>query len=332
MTVPPESPAQLSPVAERQAVRQAMKSSRRGSGPLRKQLVYLAFCLPGLGLLAAFNYAPMAGIVLAFKDFRASQGIFGSRWVGLENFVFLFSGDTAWRITRNTVMMNALFIVTSLVVAIALAIILHEIRERHPAAARIYQSSMFFPFVLSWVVVANFAFAFLDPSRGVLNTFLEMVTLPVVDWYSTPEAWPVILTVVDTWKGVGFWVIIYLARILAINPSLYEAASLDGASKLRQIRHITLPMLVPIITLNVLLAVSKIFNADFGLFYQVTRNNPTLYEFTDVIDTYVFRSLTSTGDIGMAAAAGLYQAVVGFVLVLSANAYVRRRRAEDALF
>ncbi|SEE74887.1 carbohydrate ABC transporter membrane protein 1, CUT1 family [Jiangella alba] len=307
------------------------RRSQRRSRAIRRELLYLGLCAPGLALLVLFNYAPLFGIVLAFKDFRPRDGIFGSQTVGFENFAYLFAGDAA-RITRNTVVMNLSFIVATLVVALTLALVLHELRARSPLLATVTQSAMFLPFVLSWVVVANLVTAFLDSGRGLVNQILGAAALPAVNWYSEPEYWPAILVSVDLWKGVGFWVIVYVAGILAINPSLYEAADIDGASRWQQIRRITLPLLLPLIVINVLLSVSKMFNADFGLFFQVTQNNPALYPTTDVIDTFVYRALTTTGDVGMAAAAGLYQAVVGFLLVTTANWYVRRRTPDNALF
>ncbi|WDZ87761.1 ABC transporter permease [Micromonospora cathayae] len=311
------------------AQRASRRSRRRQA--VRRELLYLALCAPGLVALILFNYVPLFGVVLAFKNFRPRRGIWGSENVGFDNFAYLFAGD-AWRITRNTVAMNALFIVATLVVALTLAILINELRDRSPLLTKVTQSAMFLPFVLSWVVVAHLATAFLDARSGLLNQLLDLVSLPAVNWYAEPSYWPAILTSVDLWKGVGFWVIVYLAGILAINPSLYEAASLDGASRWQQTRRITLPLILPLITINVLLSVSKVFNADFGLFFQVTQNSPALYPTTDVIDTYVYRALTTTGDVGMAAAAGLYQAVVGLVLVVGANWYVRRRSADNALF
>ncbi|GAA5190663.1 sugar ABC transporter permease [Rugosimonospora acidiphila] len=294
--------------------------------------VLLLMGLPALLLLFVFSYVPMAGLVLAFENYRPRQGIFGSAWVGLQNFKFLFVGGDAWRITVNTVGMNALFIVANLVVALGLALLLNEVRDRSPRLAKLYQSAMFLPYVFSYVVVTYFVVAFLDADSGLANHLLLDVGMKPIDWYARSGFWPVILTVVEVWKTVGFWVIAYLAAIIAINPEYYEAASMDGAGKWQQTRRITLPLLSPLITINLLLSVGHVFHADFGLFFQVPRNSSLLYPTTDVIDTYVYRALTSLGDVGMSAAAGLYQAVVGFVLVLVANWLVRRRDPAKALF
>jgi putative aldouronate transport system permease protein len=295
-------------------------------------LVLFLMGAPALAVLFVFSYLPMAGLVLAFEDYRPREGITGSRWAGWQNFAYLFQGGDAWHITFNTLFMNSLIIIATLVTSLALALLLNEIRDRSPRAARLYQSAMFLPFVFSWVVVSYFVFAFLDADHGLVNHLITDAGGRPVDWYSQPGWWPLILTVVAVWKGVGFWVIAYLAAILAIDPQYYEAAALDGAGKWQQIRRITLPLLSPLIIINLLLSLSHIFNADFGLFYQVTRNSPLLYPTTDVIDTYVYRALTSLGDVGMSAAAGLYQAVVGFILVLVANWLVRRRDPDKALF
>jgi putative aldouronate transport system permease protein len=287
---------------------------------------------PALLVLLVFAYLPMAGAYIAFVDYRPVDGIFGSKWVGLTNFQFLFRSGDALRITINTVFMNALFIIANLVVALTIALLLNEIRDRWSWLSRFYQSVLFLPHFFSYVIVSYFALAFLDPSTGLLNKVLGFFGAPQVNWYATPNWWPVILTVVSVWKGVGFWVIVYTAGILAIDPEQFEAARMDGATKRQQIRLVTLPLLTPLIILNFLLSIGGIFRADFGLFYLVTNNSTLLYPRTDVIDTYVFRALTQLGDIGMASAAGVYQSVVGFVIVIAANWLVRRRDPEKALF
>ncbi|GIH19375.1 ABC transporter permease [Rugosimonospora africana] len=317
------APAESSP-------RRAVRARRRGSRGSGVSLWLMA--LPGLALLFVFAYIPMAGIVIAFQSYSAVGGVFASPWVGLQNFAYLFSTSDAWRITFNTVFMNSLFIAANLVLALTIAIVLNELRGRWAWLSKFYQSVLFLPHFFSYVIVAYFALAFLDPQTGLLNKVLGFFGAAPVEWYSTPGAWPVILTVVSVWKGVGFWVIVYTAGILAISPELYEAAEVDRASKWQQVRHITLPSLTPLVILNVLLSVGGIFRADFGLFYLVTNNSATIYSTTDVIDTYVFRSLVNLGDIGMSSAAGVYQSIVGFVLILIANWLVRRRHADQALF
>jgi putative aldouronate transport system permease protein len=288
--------------------------------------------LPGLIVLFVFAYLPMFGIIIAFKDYRAYQGVLGSRWVGFKNFYYLFETDDARRIVINTLGMNALFIASVLLVALAIALLLKEVQGSSRWLAKFYQSTLFFPYLFSYVIINYFVFALLNRNDGLVNHTLQAVGGSAVSWYQSPQYWPVILTLVTVWKNGGFWSIVYLAGMLAINPELYEAANVDGASKWRQIWHITLPMLKPLIIINVLLSIGRIFYADFGLFYQVTRNAPELYPTTDVIDTYVYRTLTSIGDVGMASAAGTFQAVIGFMLVLLSNWFVRRTEPQSAIF
>ncbi|MFF0267049.1 ABC transporter permease [Kribbella sp. NPDC004536] len=309
----------------------APRRRERAAGARRRDLTLFLIGLPALLVLLVFNYLPMAGVIVAFKDYDPTEGILHSKWIGWQNFHYLWANGDAWRVTRNTVLMNGIFIVANLVVAIGLALLLNEVKDRSPFVSRVYQSAMFLPFVLSYVVITGFVLTFLNADTGIVNHLLRSVGGGGVDWYNSPNWWPLVLTLVEMWKGVGFWVVVYLAGIISISPELYEAAAIDGASRWQQIRSITLPLLRPLVVINVLLGLSHIFNADFGLFFQVTQNSPTLYPTTDVIDTYVFRSLTSTGDVGMAAAAGLYQAFVGFVLVVAAN-WLVRRRGDDALF
>ncbi|MEU6718084.1 ABC transporter permease subunit [Nonomuraea sp. NPDC046802] len=292
-------------------------------------LPLLLIALPALLALLVFYYLPMLGIYIAFVDYRPARGVFGSEWVGFENFDFLFRSGDGWRITFNTVVMNSLFIVATLVTALAIALMLNELRDRWKWLSRFYQSILFLPYFFSYVIVSYFVMAFLDPDRGLVN---HAFGLGQHNWYAEPGYWPIILTVVSVWKGVGFWVIVYTAGILAIGPELLEAAQIDGASKWRQIYHVILPILTPLIIVQLLLSIGNIFRADFGLFYLVTNNSTLLYPSTDVIDTYIYRSMTKFGDIGMASAAGAYQCVVGFVLVVLANWLVRRRNPENALF
>lgn len=297
---------------------------------LRKNAVFLLMAAPGLLLLFVFSYLPMFGIIIAFKDYRAAEGIFDSAWVGLKNFEFLFRSPALSRITFNTIFLNAIFIITGTVAAIGLALMLNEVRFK--LAARTYQTVVFFPYFISWVIVGYFSFAMLNSDSGLVNSVLRSLGLEDVAWYSSPQYWPGILTAVNIWKGVGYGSVLYLAGMLGINQEYYEAAMLDGATKWQQIRYITLPFLVPIMAITTLLAIGRIFYADFGLFYYVTRDNSLLYSTTDVIDTYVFRALRVNADVGMAAATGLYQSFVGFVLVVFSNWLVKRVNPERALF
>jgi putative aldouronate transport system permease protein len=297
---------------------------------LRNNGAPLMMSLPALLLLFVFAYLPMFGIILAFKEYRFDQGILGSQWIGLTNFKFLFGTDIAWRITRNTLLMNFLFILSGTVTNIVVALLMNEVQGRF--RARLYQSAMFLPHFISWVVVGYFAFAFLSVDQGLLNRLLAHFGIEPVPWYREPGYWPVILTLTALWKGVGYGSILYVAVMLGISPEYYEAAKIDGAGKLQQIRYITLPHLTPVVIILTLFAVSNIFRSDFGLFFNVTRNQSVLYPTTDVIDTFVYRALRQMNDLGMSAAAGVYQSVVGFVLVLVINWIVRRIDPDRALF
>lgn len=298
---------------------------------LSRNKVLLFMVLPGALWFLFFSYLPMVGTVIAFKEYRFSRdgfwaSIVKSDWVGWDNFKFLFSTNDAYVITRNTLLYNLAFIVIGLILSVLLAVILSEIANKK--LAKVYQTGMFLPYFLSWVVVGYFAFAFLSSERGLLNQLFGVS----VSWYSESKYWPFILIFVYLWKAVGYNSVVYLAAIMGIDKSLYEAAMIDGASKFQQIRNITIPLLTPIITIMTLLAIGKIFYADFGLFYQVPRDSGTLYSVTNVIDTYVYRGLKTTGEIGMSTAAGLYQSVVGFILVITSNYVVRKFDKDSALF
>jgi putative aldouronate transport system permease protein len=286
--------------------------------------------LPAVLILFIFAYLPMFGIIIAFKEYRFDKGILGSEWIGLTNFKFLFGSDVAWRITRNTIVMNLLFIITGTITNILVALLMNEVQGK--LRAKFYQSFMFLPHFLSWVVVGYFAFAFLSLDNGILNKVLAGFGADTVAWYREPDYWPTILIIVTLWKGIGYGSIFYLAIMLGINPEFYEAAKIDGAGKLQQIWYITFPHLVPVIIILTLFAVSGIFRADFGLFFNVTRDQAALYPTTDVIDTFVYRALRQMNDLGMSAAAGVYQSVVGFFLVFTVNWLVRRVDPDKALF
>jgi putative aldouronate transport system permease protein len=313
------------PLASTGPRRRSMRGFR-----LRRNLALLALATPGLLYLFLFKYATMIGLVVAFKRYRVVDGILGSPWVGLDNFRFMFGTGAIWPVIRNTLGLNLLFLSVGTLVALAIAILINEIYFSR--RTRVYQTTLFFPQFISWVLVSYFVYVLLATESGLVNTLLERLGLEPVRWYSSPEYWPLILLLASVWKGAGAGSLIYLAAILGIDQQYYEAARLDGASKWQEIRYITLPLLAPVIVVQLLVAVGFIFNADFGLFFQVTRNDVALYPTTDVMDTFVYRSLTSLGNVGMAAAAGLMQAVVGFALVLGSNWLVRRWDAERALF
>ncbi|HZG85573.1 ABC transporter permease [Paenibacillus sp.] len=287
--------------------------------------------IPGVVYLIINNYLPMFGLVIAFKDINFAKGIWGSDWVGLQNFKFLFQTSDAYVITRNTILYNVAFIVFNLIVGVGLAILLNEIKSK--LASRFYQTVIILPFLISMVLVSYLVFSLLSMESGFMNkTVLPLLGIDPIAWYNEPKYWPFILTAVEVWKGAGYACIIYLAAIIGIDPEYYEAATLDGASKWQQIRKITLPLIMPVIIMLTLLAIGRIFYSDFGLFYQVPMNAGALFSTTNVIDTYVFRGLLQLGNIGMSSAAGFYQSLVGFALVLASNYVVRKINKENALF
>lgn len=294
------------------------------SGPL------LLIALPGIIYLVVNNYIPMFGVFLAFKNYNFVDGIFGSPWSGFQNFKYLFSQD-AFIITRNTILYNLAFIVIGTIVSIIVAILMCELGKK--VRVKFFQASLLLPNLLSWVVIAFIGFAFLNSDTGFINnTLIKMFGGDPVSWYTAKQYWPFILLIVYLWKTTGYNSIIYMASISGIDKSIYEAAKIDGATKLQQIMRITVPMLKPTVIILTLMSVGRIFFSDFGLFYQVPMNSGALYDVTQTIDTYVYRGLMELNDVGMSAAAGLYQSVVGFVLVMLANSIVRKVDSDNALF
>jgi putative aldouronate transport system permease protein len=285
--------------------------------------------LPCAAYLIINNYIPMFGIIAAFKSFRISDGLLHSPWVGLKNFEFLFSSSDAVIMVRNTLLYNIAFIIINNVVGIILAILITDVTSK--AMKKLYQSSILLPFTLSMVIVSYIVFAFLSQQNGMLNNSIFKDN-PIA-WYNDTTWWPLILIIVNCWKSVGYGTLIYIAGIAGIDRSLYEAASIDGAGKWNQIKNITIPSLVPSMVTLFILSVGRIFYSDFGLFYLIPQNSGPLYNVTDTIDTYVYRSLMmSAGGIGRSAAAGLVQAVVGFIMVISVNAIIRKVSENDAIF
>lgn len=292
--------------------------------------VYLMM-LPGLLYLIINNYIPMAGLVIAFKKVNFTTGIFKSPWVGLQNFEFLFKTNDAFVITRNTLLYNLAFIIVNLILGVLIAILISEVRGKK--SKTLYQSSVLLPFLMSYVIVSYIVYAFLSGDTGMMNmSILPALGMEPIQWYNTAKYWPFIIIFVQCWKSVGYGVLIYTAGIAGIDQSLYEAASLDGASKLQQVRHVTLPALTPSIITLTLLNIGRIFYSDFSLFYQVPMNSGKIYSTTNTIDTYVYRGLLQLGNVSMASAAGFYQSCVGFLLVLLSNLVVRKVSPDNALF
>jgi putative aldouronate transport system permease protein len=292
--------------------------------------------LPAIVVLLINNYIPMLGAIIAFKNIKYSypgfmRNLIESPWVGFRNFEFLFKSGSAWQITRNTLLYNFGFMAGGTIIAVFFAVMINEITDKK--LAKIYQNIIFLPYFISYVGIASCVYAFLSSEYGLVNrTILPLLGLKPVDWYSQYRFWPLILNIVCQWKWAGYNSVMYLAAISGIDQTYYEAAVIDGATHWQRIRYITLPMLKPFIIIINLLALGRIFYSDFGLFFQTTMNSGMLYPSTLVIDTYVYNALATTGDFGMSAAAGFYQALVGFVLVLSANLLVRKVSPENAMF
>ena len=287
--------------------------------------------LPALLYLLINNYIPMAGMVIAFKKLNFAKGIWASPWAGLKNFKFLFASRDAWIITRNTLLYNVAFILVNMVVGIAIAILITEVRNTK--LKKIYQSAILLPFLMSMVILSYIVYALLSAENGLVNnSILPLFHMDPIQWYQKPKYWPAILIIANCWKGVGYGCLIYIASLIGIDPSFYEAARLDGASKWQEITKITLPSLVPTIITLLLLSIGRIFYSDFGLFYQVPMNSGVLFPTTNVIDTYVYRALIEQGNISMSSAAGVYQSLVGFCVVMLSNWIVRKVDKDQALF
>lgn len=315
----------------------AVKPSSKKASSKKKTLLLLSMVAPGAIWLILIRYLPMAGIVIAFQDYKffvkdpsLFNNIKNSAFVGFKNFEFLFATPSTWGMIRNTIGYNALWIVLGLVVSVSFAIMLNEINKKFVAKA--YQTLMFFPYFLSWVVASYFLLAFLDPTRGLLTHMQMNMGLEPTNWYNDAKPWPIILTICNLWKNIGYSTILYLAAITGIDGSQYEAASIDGATKWQQIKYITLPHLKTIIIILFIMNVGKICNADFGLFYTVPQNSGPLFPTTQVIDTFVYRAMIATNNLSMSAAAGLLQNIVGFICIMCANTIVRKVDADSSLF
>ena len=297
---------------------------------IRKNRVLYAMFLPVALYFLVFAYKPMAGIVVAFKSFNYRQGIFGSPWCGLDNFRFFFSSGKALSVTLNTVGYNLVFLICYTVFSILVAIMIAEMSGRF--MKKLTQSLMFLPYFMSWVVVAAFMYNFCNYEYGLVNSLLKAMKLAPVDIYSMPTAWYFLLPFLYVWKWIGYGSVLYLAAIMGIDQECYEAAMIDGASIFQLIRHVTLPALRPTMVILILMGLGTVMRGQFDMFYQLIGNNGMLLEKTDIIDTLVFRSLMGSSDFGMAASAGAYQSLLCFVIIMVANALVRRIEKDYALF
>lgn len=295
-----------------------------------KYKILLLMLLPATIYVLIFSYLPMGGVILAFKNYNYADGIFGSPWCGIDNFKFFFSSGQAFKVTRNTLVYNCLFIVINLLFQVGVAVLLSELHGKH--YKKIAQSVMFLPYFISWVIVSVIAFNFFSSDYGLINKLLAAVGQKPIDFYQTPGVWLPIMIFFNTWKNIGYGTVMYLAAIMGIDTSTYEAADIDGANVFQRIFHITIPALIPTIVILLLLSVGGIFRGNFDMFYQLVGSNGNLFDYTDVIDTFTFRALISNNDVGMAAASGLYQSVFCLVAILITNFCVKKYDPDYSLF
>ncbi len=321
----------------------ALKHDKWGSGEVKRHIAFLTMLLPGLAFLLCFSYLPMPAIILAFKRYSLAKPpkdfwiqnkfiyslFIDNPWVALNNFKFIFQSPDAWTVVRNTVGYNLVFMSLGLVMSVSLAIIINELNNR--IAAKVYHTILFLPYFISWIVVAYLVYAFVS-AKGVFNQIFTSLGMPTVNFYSEPKYWPFIFVFCNMWKYTGNNSIIYLATLSGFDQELYEAAAIDGAGKWQQIRHITLPQLVPTIVLLQILAVGRIFNGDFDMFYSLPNGSGPLKNVSTTLDVYVYNTMKTGAQLGLASAAAFFQSLVGFVLVLTTNLIVRRVSPEMAMF
>lgn len=311
------------------------KPSKKKVGLLKSlchkdQIEILTMALPVIILLFVFCYLPMGGLVLAFKNYKPVKGIFGSAWCGFDNFAFFFKSADAARVIKNTLMYGVVFLILDTIAAIFIAVLLSAITSK--MSLKVYQTTMILPHFMSMIVVAFMAVCFLDYKSGLLNVFLRDKGLDPISWYSEPKYWPYIFMIITVWKAAGYKSLVYYAAIIGIDTELYEAASIDGCSTWKKIRYIMIPLIKPTIIILFIMGLGNVFRADFGLFYQVPQHSSALVSTTDVLDTYIYRTLISTGDVGISSAVGMLQSVVGFILIVTVNAIVRRIEEDSAMF
>lgn len=318
---------------------QATKEKKKAARPIRlkkrwdmddTELSILA--LPTTVWFICFAFLPMIGIIIAFKDYKISggflQNMIQSEWVGFKNFKFLFSTGDIWLILRNTVLYNIVFIILGIVLPVGAALLVGQLHSKR--MGKIYQTAMFMPYFLSWVVVAAIVWAFLSYDMGIVNGVVKSMGGEPQQWYMKREIWPFFLVFMNVWKGLGYSMVVYLATITGIDRTLYEAAVIDGASIWQQMKYITLPLMKAVIIMMFIMSVGRIFSSDFGLFYQVPRDSNSLYNVTATLDVFVYRQL-KTASTSMASAAAFVQSVAGCVMILIANGIVRKIDPESAM-
>ncbi len=289
----------------------------------------LGLCVPLMVWLVVFNYIPMVGVIIAFKNYNNRLGMFGSPWVGMKNFEYLFKSQDFFRIVRNTIGYNIIFIITGVIFAVFVAILLNSLKRK--ISVKIFQTGYFLPFFISWVIVAFIVQLLLDVDKGILNSMITTFGGEPVFWYQEKYPWPFIFTIANLWKNFGYSTIMYYGAIMNIDQELYEAAKIDGCTEGQLTRYITIPLLMPMAVMLTILSVSGIMRGDFSLFYYVSNDSGMIYEVTDIIDTYLFRALRKTGDMGTSSAVGLFQSVAGFVLVMISNKIAHKVDENTAL-
>lgn len=296
----------------------------------KNQKILWLMLLPTIVYFIVFCYMPMSGIWLAFTRFDFNKGFFGGDFVGLDNFQYLFKSGILWQLVRNTVLYNLAFMLFGNLLQIVCAVFLSELTNK--IFVKSSQSIIFLPHFISMVLVGLFSYALFNIDNGIINTILSQLGVERYNFYSSPNAWPPIIVAINVWKGLGYGSVVYLSVISSMDQGIYEAARIDGASKWQQVRHLTMPMLKPTVMLLFMFNLGSILKGQFQLFYQLVGKNGLLYGTTDIIDTYVYRALTVNFDIGMGSAAGVFQSVFGFLLVVTVNAIVRKVNEEYALF
>lgn len=312
----------------------ALKENKKGKVPfwktVKKHWMLLAMLAPAIIYVIVFSYIPMTGIVLAFKNYQYAGGIYGSPWNGLDNFKSLIVAGKLGQVTRNTLLYNIAFLILGVIFEMGSAILLNEIFGK--VFKKVAQSFMFLPYFISWVVAGAIMYNIFNYEKGVFNHLLNMFGAEPFDLYNTPMAWPIILIFLKLWKQTGYGSVVYLAAITGLDQEMFEAASIDGANVWQKIRYITIPSLIPTMMILVLMGIGNIFRGDFGLFYQTVKSSAILQPVTDVIDTYVFRLLINNSDIGVSAAAGLYQSVLCFLTITICNKLVKKVDPDYALY
>lgn len=295
---------------------------------MNAELLFMA--LPSILAFIVFCYLPMPWLFASFTSYDVANGLFGSKFIGLDNFKFLFTTDTAWRLIRNTVSYNLAFMILGNSFSIILALMFYELRSKW--AMKLYTTLMIFPKFLSWVIIAFMFYGFMSPDYGIINNLIKSIGFESVNWYVTPGAWPFIFPIVSIWASAGMGAVVYYAALAGIDKEYFEAAALDGATKWQSMRYISLPAISSLVILFLILGIGHIIKGDFGMFFYLSKDSALIYPTTDILDTYIYRVMRTLNDIGMSTAASFFQSIVGLILVLISNTIIRKINPESALF